>query len=163
MAEAVVIVDPKFTVTSFNLAAERLTGWGRAEALGRPCREVLRCANHRAGDNCPLAPVLRRTTNVEPHESTLHNRRNEPVRVTRAARALRNGEGGLSGIIHTFRAVPLSTEPHPLEASQRRVIIDVLRRCHGSRAAACAELGLSRTTLWRKMRRLGIESPNGEP
>ncbi len=55
-----------------------------------------------------------------------------------------------------------STLPvRPLESSEARTIQDALRRHKGNRILAARELGLSRTTLWRKMKRLGIERPRG--
>ncbi len=45
----------------------------------------------------------------------------------------------------------------PLESSQAHAIRDALRRHHGNRMSAARELGLSRTTLWRKMKKLGIK------
>jgi len=49
------------------------------------------------------------------------------------------------------------TDLGPLELSEARAIRDALRRHGGNRILTARELGLSRTTLWRKMRRLGIE------
>ena len=43
-----------------------------------------------------------------------------------------------------------------LANAERQAIEDVLKRHDGNRAAACQELGMSRSTLWRKMRKLGI-------
>jgi len=45
----------------------------------------------------------------------------------------------------------------PLAESERQVISATLQRHDGNKTAAAHELGLSRTTLWRKIRRLGIE------
>lgn len=45
----------------------------------------------------------------------------------------------------------------PLEAAQAPVIREALRRHHGNRTRAAHSLGVSRNTLWRKMRTLGIE------
>ena len=36
-------------------------------------------------------------------------------------------------------------------------IMDALRRTHGNRMAAAEELGISKTTLWRKMKKYGID------
>ncbi len=42
IAAGVFTTDEAWRVTSFNRAAERITGVERAEALGKPCCEVLR-------------------------------------------------------------------------------------------------------------------------
>lgn len=44
----------------------------------------------------------------------------------------------------------------PLDRAEANVILDVLRRHEGHRGRAAAELGIHKTTLWRKMRKLGI-------
>ena len=44
----------------------------------------------------------------------------------------------------------------PLDLAEAMAIRMVLDRQNGNRKAAAAELGMSRTTLWRKMRRLSI-------
>jgi transcriptional regulator with PAS, ATPase and Fis domain len=162
VAEAVVTVDGNSEITSFNQAAERLTGWTRAEALGRPCREILRCSTHGDDGQCPLVPALLERGCAGQNELALHHRKNESVCVSRTAYALRARDGEMTGVIHTFRPLSAATNLSPLAASQRRVIEDVLQRCQWSRAAASAELGLSRTTLWRKMRKLGIDQTPGK-
>lgn len=40
IADAVITTDRDGTVTFLNAAAEKLSGWGHADALGRPCAEV---------------------------------------------------------------------------------------------------------------------------
>ncbi|NDY43760.1 PAS domain-containing protein, partial [Dissulfurirhabdus thermomarina] len=44
-------------ITSFNRAAEEITGWKREDALGRPCQEVFRSSV--CGDACILGQALR--------------------------------------------------------------------------------------------------------
>jgi len=48
------------------------------------------------------------------------------------------------------------TTPTILKDAERRAIEEVLRKHAWNKAAASLELGMSRTTLWRKMRKLGI-------
>jgi transcriptional regulator of acetoin/glycerol metabolism len=45
-----------------------------------------------------------------------------------------------------------------IEGEERETILDALIRNQWSRKRAARELGVDRTTLWRKMKRLGIQS-----
>ncbi len=46
-----------------------------------------------------------------------------------------------------------------LAAPERRIILETLQRNNGNRTRAAEELGINRTTLYKKMRRLGLLSP----
>jgi two-component system response regulator HydG len=48
-------------------------------------------------------------------------------------------------------------------AAERRAIEAALVRCGGDQARVARELGVSATTLWRKMKRLGVEAPAATP
>jgi len=48
---------------------------------------------------------------------------------------------------------------NPLESAEAATIRDALGAHGGNRALAAKALGISRSTLWRKMRRFGIEDP----
>lgn len=47
-----------------------------------------------------------------------------------------------------------------LEEAERLVLLETLERCHGNRKLAAKELGISVTTLWRRLRRLKGEDAN---
>ncbi len=49
-----------------------------------------------------------------------------------------------------------STEQPPLKEAEARIISDILRKHNGNRQEAARELGMDRTTLWRKMKKLGV-------
>jgi PAS domain S-box-containing protein len=55
IADGVFTVDSQWQITSFNRAAERITGVKRSQAVGKPCCEVFRASI------CETACVLRRT------------------------------------------------------------------------------------------------------
>jgi PAS domain S-box-containing protein len=55
LAEGVFTVDLNWRITSFNRAAEKITGIQRAQAIGRQCFEVFRA------DVCETGCALRRT------------------------------------------------------------------------------------------------------
>ncbi|MBW2118037.1 MAG: PAS domain S-box protein, partial [Deltaproteobacteria bacterium] len=44
IADGVFTVDPEWKITSFNRAAEKITGIKRAEAIGRHCWDVFRAS-----------------------------------------------------------------------------------------------------------------------
>jgi two-component system response regulator HydG len=54
-------------------------------------------------------------------------------------------------------SVPASTLAAAVEDAERRTIESALLRAHGDLAAAARQLRISHTTLWRKMKRLGLE------
>ena len=55
--------------------------------------------------------------------------------------------------------VPRSKEGLTLEALEGVHIVDAIRRHHGNRTAAAKELGINPSTLFRKIKSLGIEMP----
>ena len=56
ISDGVFTVDPQWRITSFNRAAEEITGVPRSEAIGRLCSEVFRSSL--CGDDCPLQGTL---------------------------------------------------------------------------------------------------------
>jgi PAS domain S-box-containing protein len=60
-ADGVMIFDERWRITTFNRAMERLTGWSRDEAIGRPCAEVLAYQNPQGQNLCLVdCPLQRR-------------------------------------------------------------------------------------------------------
>jgi PAS domain S-box-containing protein len=50
-------------------------------------------------------------------------------------------------------------EPSPLSDYEGKIILDALQRFHGSRSDTARHLGISTTTMWRKMKKFGIKFP----
>src|SRR5438105_14955343 len=50
--QALVIVDREATVLSLNPVAERLTGWARGDAVGRPAADILEVRTETGGNLC---------------------------------------------------------------------------------------------------------------
>ena len=57
ISEGVFTVDLDWRITSFNRAAEEITGVSRREAIGKPCRDVLRADVCETG--CTLAETMK--------------------------------------------------------------------------------------------------------
>jgi transcriptional regulator of acetoin/glycerol metabolism len=63
-------------------------------------------------------------------------------------------------LLQTETAVPASegTVTAARERAERDMIVATLARCHGEIAATARELQVSRTTMWRLMKKHGIGS-----
>ncbi|MBK9120979.1 MAG: PAS domain-containing protein [Phycisphaerales bacterium] len=168
LSEAVLTVDRDFLITGFNRAAEQLTGFRREEAVGRPCFEIVHnrlCVN---ATDCPLAEALangggngRRELTVVDGDTarklrvTFETLRSSDGRIVGGVEAITVGGSTWGNELPAAPSLPTGALPI-LEATEKRAIEVVLQRHRWNRSSACQELGLSRTTLWRKMRKLGI-------
>ena len=99
--EGVFTVDRDWRITSFNRAAERITGVSNAEAVGRPCCEVFRT------NICESACALKRTlsTGRPVINATVYMvdpaGRRIPLRISTAV--LRDARGTIIGGVETLR------------------------------------------------------------
>jgi PAS domain S-box-containing protein len=100
VADGVFTVDETFHITSFNRAAEQITGYGKAEAIGRPCNEVFRA------DICALRRSFRTGEPLVNIRVDVLNREGRQVPISVSTAILRGG--GHDGGVATFR--DLSTE-----------------------------------------------------
>lgn len=115
IADGVFTVDLTWRITSFNSAAERITGIPREEAIGRLCRDVLNA------DLCRNGCALRKTfdqgapvRNLPVHIVRADGRR-IPISVT--SNALRDAGGNIIGGVETFRDL---SEIHQLRRELRQ-------------------------------------------
>jgi PAS domain S-box-containing protein len=196
VADGVFTVDRQFRITSFNRAAERITGISADEALGRRCSDVLHaniCEN-----GCAIRKMLEAGREVVGQPARILGNKTRPTPVSVSATALRGEDGAFVGAVETFRdlsvleqlrreiqghAIGKSTavqklfavlpdnpqpanRPHtpvvarraasPLGRAEADTIRDVLSNTGGHLGRAAKRLGISRTTLWRKMKKHGI-------
>lgn len=166
VSDAVLTINRDFIITGFNRAAERLTGHRRFDVIGRHCYEVLRSNGCQTLDRCPMTLALRVGSQLGTREVAILNRANEEALVRITFTPLLGFEGEIVGGAETFRAADAPTDASLptrsaalsiLKATERRAIEDVLQRTGWNRTVASRELGVSRITLWRKMRKLGIK------
>jgi len=57
--------------------------------------------------------------------------------------------------------LPRSQQPRTLAERERQAIVDTLSGARGRLAETARRLGISRTTLWRRLRAYGIQTQNG--
>jgi PAS domain S-box-containing protein len=99
--EGVFTVDLDWRITSFNSAAQRITGVRREDALGRKCYEVFRA--NVCETNCALKhtfssgdPIINSTAHIIDQKG-----RQVPIRLSTAI--LRDEAGGVLGGVETFQ------------------------------------------------------------
>jgi PAS domain S-box-containing protein len=99
--EGVFTVDLDCRITSFNRAAEKITGISRVEALGRPCSEILH-TNFCKGD-CVLRKVMTTISSSVNIGVYMCRSDSKSIPISVNASILRNSEGRIIGGVETFR------------------------------------------------------------
>ncbi len=130
VADGVFTVDHEFIITSFNRAAERITGFKADEAIGERCYNIFRAPVCQHG--CLLADTIRTGRPVSGLELTILNRRNEEVPISISTAVLRDEHGSVLGGVETFRDM---TAVASLRQTMRRryTLRDMLSKNHRMR------------------------------
>jgi transcriptional regulator of acetoin/glycerol metabolism len=74
-----------------------------------------------------------------------------------------NGSGSTSALMQgTISGAGESSSPvNPLKAAERAALVRVIAECHGNMTRVAAQLGMSRNTLYRRMKRHSIPLAHG--
>jgi sigma-54 dependent transcriptional regulator, acetoin dehydrogenase operon transcriptional activator AcoR len=67
----------------------------------------------------------------------------------------------MTGVPAPAEAEPLETCANPLQAAERAALLKVIEKCRGNMTHAAEHLGVSRNTLYRKMKTHGIPTRSG--
>jgi two-component system, OmpR family, phosphate regulon sensor histidine kinase PhoR len=139
---AVITADLQGRITEFNPAAEGMTGFSRAEALGRAAFEIL---HFQGGEmNFPLSRVWQGKLEVT-EELTLHNRSGQEVPVMISTFALKDEEGAAHGGAVIIRDLTLVKR---LE-NERRHLVNMF--AHDLKTPVVGTAGLIRRLLQGKV------------
>ncbi len=127
IADGVFTVDPDWRITSFNHAAEMMTGVSREEAIGQMCKDVLKAEI--CEKDCALRhtmatghPVMNKTVNII-NASGLRI----PVSISTAV--LKDRSGNVVGAVETFRDISV-VETLRKEISQSYSFEDFVSKNH---------------------------------
>jgi PAS domain S-box-containing protein len=104
IAEGVFTVDEEMTITSFNEAAEKMTGWLQDEVLGKPCKTVFR--SNICGNSCALSTATANNCNILVDRDVYMTRKDGssfPVRIS--ATPLIGEDNQIVGGVETFRDI----------------------------------------------------------
>jgi PAS domain S-box-containing protein len=105
VADGVFTVDAVFRITSFNRAAEEITGVPAEEAVGKPCCEVFR-AEICEGD-CALKETIRTGRPVVSRAVYILRADGRRVPISISTSMLKDAQGNLVGGVETFRDLTL--------------------------------------------------------
>jgi len=125
ITDGVFTVDHDWRITSFNRAAEEITGVTRKEAIGQFCKDVLKAEI--CEKNCVLRETM--TTGIPAMNRTVHivNNRGERIPVSISTALLKDGKGRVMGAVETFR--DLSAIEHLRKEIEKRYSFeDILSR-----------------------------------
>ena len=101
VADGVFTVDRDWRITSFNRAAERITGVSRTDAIGKPCWEVFRasiCETH-----CALRRTLDTGREVVNQQVFIIDTKGRRVPISVSTAVLRDAAGVPLGGVESFR------------------------------------------------------------
>lgn len=125
IADGVFTVDREFVITSFNRAAEAITGFSVGEALGQHCYNIFRTSV--CQDGCVLAQSIRTGKPVTGFEVNILDRDNNEVPISISTSLLVDGDGQPVGGVETFRDL---TAVHQLleEIRRRHTLHDLVSK-----------------------------------
>lgn len=125
ISDGVFTVDHDWLVTSFNRAAEEITGIPRAEAVGRRCCEVFRASM--CETDCALRRTLDTGTPVINRAAYIVNAAGKNIPVSVSTALLRDAGGMVIGGVETFRDLTLVEELRR-KIEERYVMGDMVSR-----------------------------------
>ncbi|MCB2230372.1 sigma 54-interacting transcriptional regulator [bacterium] len=108
IADGVFTVDSDRKITSFNPAAERITGVPASQALGKQCYDVFHADCCEEG--CLLEKTLRTGREAIDQPVNITNSTGERIPISISTAVLRDDDGNVLGAVETFR--DLSTIEH---------------------------------------------------
>lgn len=125
IADGVFTVDQQGRITSFNKAAEGITGFHRKDAIGQYCHEIFRA--NTCFEACPLKHTAETAENIVNLEVNILNRENKEVPISISTAVVKDKEGKVVGAVETFRDLSLIKELHK-EITKQYSFHDILGR-----------------------------------
>ena len=125
IADGVFTVDEDWLITSFNRAAERITGVPRAEAIGRRCCDVFRASI--CESECALKETLRSGRPIVNKAIYIFDADGRRIPISISAAVLRNADGDAIGGVETFRDLSLVEELRK-ELEEKYTFADIVGR-----------------------------------
>jgi PAS domain S-box-containing protein len=101
LAEGIFTINTRWRITSFNQAAEQITGYRREEVLGRHCWEIFRSDLCQA--SCPLRTTLESGINRMDQDVRILDKKGARLGILVNCSVVRDRGGAVVGAVETFR------------------------------------------------------------
>jgi PAS domain S-box-containing protein len=103
ISDGVFTIDKKCKITSFNKAAEEITGFKKHEAIGKHCYDIFR--TEICNKRCALKDTLKNEEPIENVRVTIISRKGCEVQISVTTTLLREEDGTIIGAVEFFRDV----------------------------------------------------------
>ncbi len=101
VADGVFTVDRNFIITSFNRAAEKITGYTSQEVIGSKCRDIFHASV--CATRCPLSKAIRDRSRVDAYDILIKGKDGQEIPVSVSSTALMDEDGNIIGGVETFK------------------------------------------------------------
>ena len=127
IADGVFTIDLDWRITSFNAAAEKITGMSREEAVGKFCAEVFRATV--CEDSCVLRRTMESGEPVINEEISIVRSDGEAIPISISTALLRDSDGDVIGGVETFRDLSVIEELRK-ELTASHTFHDIISKNH---------------------------------
>ena len=103
LADGLCTVDENWKITSFNLQAEKITGYKAHEVIGKPHNEVFRSPESHSTEE--LIERLKNKQTISPMEAYIQNANNQLIPIRMSAAVLKDKKGRITGAVQNFRDI----------------------------------------------------------
>jgi len=122
ISDGVFTVDEHFIITYFNKAAERITGFRAADAIGKHCFEIFR--TEVCHTRCAIRDTLSSDEPVDNVRVTIITQDGREVPIALSTEALRDEQGEIIGVVEFFR--DLTEVEHVREALEQERVLETI-------------------------------------
>jgi PAS domain S-box-containing protein len=104
LPEGVFSIDREWRISTFNKTAEMITGYARADIIGKYCWQVFQSGNCR--HHCPLADIFQNGLSCENQEMTIQTHTGSFQKIRINAGPLTSADGSIVGAVESFCLLP---------------------------------------------------------
>jgi PAS domain S-box-containing protein len=127
ITEGVFTINSDWKISSFNRAAENITGMSAEEAIGKKCSDVFHASICETG--CALKKTITSGKNILDLRITIRNREGKSVPVSISTAILKNERGKVVGGVETFRDLT-AIESLKKEIARQYTFKDIISKNH---------------------------------